>query len=221
MKVCTDACLFGAWVAKQLEEKIHVASKIMDIGTGTGLLSLMLAQKTNAEIDAIEMNDDAYVQATENVSNSIFKNSITTFHCDILHFNATTNYDLIICNPPFYENQLQSPAENKNAAMHESTLSINSLFDFIKNNISENGHAALILPYQRMEEVEKLIAEKEMYIHTRLNVKHTQKHPYFRSFFILSNTNASTKVNELSIKTDEAEYSEAFVSLLKDYYLHL
>ena len=116
MKVCTDACLFAAWVAAYLQKNKINPGSILDIGTGTGLLSLMLAQKTLALIDAVEINIDAALQAKENFNASPWKQRLNVFETGILQYNTQMKYDLIISNPPFFNNDLLSPDKNKNTA---------------------------------------------------------------------------------------------------------
>ena len=112
MKVCTDACIFGAWAAGKLKESSISVRHILDIGCGTGLLSLMLAQNTNADIDAVEINTDAASQAKENILQSPGINKIKVINASILEFVPEKNYDFIICNPPFYEDDLKSPDQS-------------------------------------------------------------------------------------------------------------
>ena len=128
MKVCTDSCLFGAWVASLIEKKEINPETILDIGTGTGLLSLMLAQKTNAGIDAVEIDSNAFEQAKENILFSPWKDQIKIFNADIKQWNAPTKYDLIISNPPFYENDLLPEDDGKNISKHSAALNLEELF---------------------------------------------------------------------------------------------
>jgi tRNA1Val (adenine37-N6)-methyltransferase len=220
MKVCTDACLFAAWVAKKLEKKEIVANKIMDIGCGTGLLSLMLAQKTSAQIDAIEINADAFLQATENIEASPFKNQVHTFHGPVALFAAHEKYDFIISNPPFYVNQLKSPKADKNAAMHDTGLSLENLMLAIKNNLSITGKAAILLPFESIADFENIVTANSFFITERLNVKHSPTHAYFRSIIIISTVQILIKETDISIKEVDGSYSNDFIDLLKSYYLH-
>ncbi len=220
MKVCTDACLFGAWVAHFFEEKKITANKIMDIGCGTGLLSLMLAQKTNTTIDAIEIDAEAYLQATENIEGTIFKNQIHTFHGPVELFAAHSKYDFIICNPPFYENQLKSDKKNRNAAMHEATLDLETLFNSIETNLSINGNIAILLPFDRMYIFEEILNKNGFFVNHKTNVKHSPSHPFFRSMIIASKTNQTSIETEICIKNDTGQYTDDFIGFLKDFYLN-
>src|SRR4026209_1473778 len=103
MKVCTDSCITGAWVADYILRNQLQVLNCLDIGTGTGLLALMLAQKTGMLIDGVEIDNDAFVQATENFADSPWEKRLHSFHADITTFPTSKEYDLIISNPPFFE----------------------------------------------------------------------------------------------------------------------
>ncbi len=221
MKVCTDACLFGAWVANKLEKKEFLPKKIFDIGCGTGLLGLMLAQKTDAIIDAIEIDADAFLQATENVEASPFKNQINIFHGPIDQFFAHEKYDFIICNPPFYENQLKSNNDAKNLAMHATSLSFAELAMAIKNNLSDTGTAAVLIPFNSLEVLSEKLSAVHLHINEQLNVSHSPNHTKFRSILIISSQKNDPINQEISIKDDQGNYSQGFSSILKDYYLNI
>jgi tRNA1Val (adenine37-N6)-methyltransferase len=134
MKVTTDACLFGAWVAKEINNEKILINNYLDIGTGTGLLSLMIAQKNSSvKIDSIEIDKEAAEQALENVNASSWKERINVIHADAKDFAFTKKYDLIVSNPPFYENELKSPDEKKNMA-HHGGLSLDKLIQAIFEN---------------------------------------------------------------------------------------
>jgi tRNA1Val (adenine37-N6)-methyltransferase len=221
MKVCTDACLFGAWAANYLvTQKINPAT-ILDIGTGTGLLSLMLAQKTDAAITAVEIEEAAYTQATENIAASIFKNKITVHLADITKHIFPNKFDTIICNPPFFEDQLKSNNLARNAAMHATTLSYEALAKAINENLTENGNAFLLLPHYAIAQFEKIFAGENLFVQHIVHVKHSPTHPFFRAILRIGKSSVSKTLEEISIKEIDREYSESFVGLLKDYYLYL
>jgi tRNA1Val (adenine37-N6)-methyltransferase len=221
MKVCTDACLFGAWVANTLvTQKINPAI-ILDIGTGTGLLSLMLAQKLNTKITAIEIEEDAFAQAKENIEISDFKNKINIHLADITKHIFPNKFDSIICNPPFFEDQLKTNNTARNAAMHATTLSYNELAKAINNNLTENGTAFLLLPYYAVEQFQKILAAENLFVQQIVNIKHSPTHPFFRVFLKIGKESTTKSFEEIFIKEIDGKYSERFIFFLQDYYLHL
>ncbi len=173
MKVCTDACLFGALVADQVKTK--ASTNILDIGTGTGLLSLMLAQRVPALIDAVEIDEAAYQQAKENFEQSPWKERLSIFNTDILKFDAGKKYDCIISNPPFFENDLKSSDKNKNAAKHDTTLTLEQLLQTVQKLLNEDGSFAVLLPYHRIEECILLAEKIGLYLNKKVLVKQTDK----------------------------------------------
>lgn len=229
MKVTTDACLFGAWVAERVgSSEFGVQSsesgvrKILDIGTGTGLLVLMIAQKVNAAIDALEIDKDAFEQAKENISTSLWADRINVTHADVKVYVFPGKYDVIISNPPFYENELKSGDAKKNIAHHEG-LTLNELLSIIKKNLSADGEFYLLLPYKRNTEIEKLMPLNNLSVAQKTLVRQSVRHDYFRIMITGRHKNGESKIitDEISIWNDKQQYTEAFIELLKDYYLYL
>jgi tRNA1Val (adenine37-N6)-methyltransferase len=151
MKVCTDACLFGAWVADSAWSLKSGAGSVLDIGAGTGLLSLMLAQKTGALIDAVELDEDAAEQAAENFETTPWKDRLQVIRADARTVHLGRKYDLIISNPPFFENDLKSVDTRRNLALHSEALSLEELLGVIKKHLADDGQFAVLLPYHRKE----------------------------------------------------------------------
>lgn len=212
MKVSTDACLLGAW-----STLASTANSILDIGTGTGVLSLMLAQKNNfAKINAVEIEHDAFLQASENFNNSIFRNQITCYHQSIQDFAKTTDkkYDVIISNPPYFEGDLQTHNTKDNLAKHSAALSLEELINCINELLSENGVAYLILPSHRINEI-KLPVEKICFIqdNPKANIK--------RAMVKLSKTATTIYEETLQIKYENGNFTNDFIELMKPYYLFL
>ncbi|MEO8772074.1 MAG: methyltransferase [Ferruginibacter sp.] len=221
MKVCTDACVFGAWAAAKALQFDSIKN-ILDIGCGTGLLSLMLAQKTTAHIDAIEINEDAVTQARENILQSPWKERIVIINTPLQQFNSNKKYNLIICNPPFFEDDLKSGDENKNAAKHDVTLKLDELVSFIKDNVTIDGHAVVLIPYHRTEYFSSLLTGNNLFINEALFLKQSPAHKYFRSVILFSNKNIQpVESNELVIHDGDRNYTEVFKALLGSYYLKL
>lgn len=219
MKVCTDACLFGAWVANLIKEKNIPAELVLDIGTGTGLLSLMLSQETGAMVDAIEIDKDAFLQATANIAASPFAAKIYTWNVAVQKYSLELNrYPFIICNPPFFKNDLKSTNIARNTAMHSDQLTLTELINQVKRLLTENGKLAVLLPFQRSVEFVELCKENRFYIEEYCNVKQTDQHSFFRTMFLIGTKEVVPIHSELSIKYG-SEYSELFRKLLKPYYL--
>jgi tRNA1Val (adenine37-N6)-methyltransferase len=218
MKVCTDACLFGAVVADEIKDK--VLFDILDIGTGTGLLSIMLAQKNSAAIDAVEIDRDAFEQATENIEQSTFK-TIQLHNVDINNFFSDYQYDLIISNPPFFEGDLKSTESNKNAAKHDTALTLLQLITVAKRHLKAEGIFAVLVPYHRINYCIDLAEKAGLLLTKKTRVKQTPKHDYFRGILFFGKQKNSVTTTDVVIKNEAGNYTEAFIQLLKDYYLYL
>jgi tRNA1Val (adenine37-N6)-methyltransferase len=219
MKVCTDACLFGAWAADLLQQK--KVNTILDIGTGTGLLSLMVAQKTGAAIDAVEVDKNAFQQAKDNFSTSHWAEKLTTINSDITVFNTAKKYDCIISNPPFFEDDLRSPHNNKNAAKHDTSLTFQVLLQQVTRLLKEDGGFAVLLPYHRVEYFISEGVKQGLFCNEKVLVKQTTKHNYFRGMLLFSANKIEAVTKEITIKDDSGKYTSEFISLLKEYYLYL
>jgi tRNA1Val (adenine37-N6)-methyltransferase len=222
MKVTTDACLFGAWCAYEIQNVKFKKGNFLDIGTGTGLLSLMVAQKSNAIIDAVEIDTDAAEQAAENIGSSPWKENINVIKQDIVSFNPQKKYDCIISNPPFYENELASQKQEKNLAHHSSHLSLSQLLNTIKNLLNDDGAFFLLLPYKRIIEIEKLLNQHKLFIRKKLIVQQSTLHQPFRVMLMgIKEDLGQASVSTISIWNENRQYTQQFISLLKDYYLFL
>lgn len=227
MKVTTDSCFFGAWAAREIQNEKLKIKNVLDIGAGSGLLSLMIKQKNTieidaVEIDAVEIDAETSQQARENIEASPWKNQIHIFNEDIVSFQPAKRYDSIISNPPFYENELASETLKKNIAHHSSRLSISQVLQIIKTHLKEEGMFFLMYPYKRKEEVENLFQQNELYVTESVVLSQSVKHSPFR--MIVKGTNKkikSTNQTSISIWNEHQQYTSQFVDLLKGYYLYL
>lgn len=219
MKVCTDACLFGAWGAKKIQENKLQSTRILDIGTGTGLLALMLAQQFSGNIDAIDIDADAAQQATENVNTSPWSNSIHVLHMPLNDLDKT-GYHFIISNPPFYEQDLRSPDKQRNLALHDTGLTIEELWKYVNKGIHPDGLFAVLLPYHRFEDCLQHAHNCDFSLHEKVLVHQTEKHDPFRVMLLFGRETTEMVSHSIIIKK-EGNYSTEFVDLLKDYYLYL
>ncbi|UAY53106.1 tRNA1(Val) (adenine(37)-N6)-methyltransferase [Ferruginibacter albus] len=218
MKVTTDGCLFGATCAEVMQSS-QLLNTALDIGAGTGLLSLMVAQKNPTKIDAIEIDESAYSQAKENIENSLWKEQITIFHADIIKFSTDKKYDCIFTNPPFYQDDLRSIHLNKNKAKHDESLTLIELLNCIDKRLNKNGIFLVLLPYHRSNYFETEAAKLKFFLTKKIAVKQTPKHTYFRTILIFSRKENATLNQEIIIKDENGNYTKEFYELLKDYYL--
>jgi tRNA1Val (adenine37-N6)-methyltransferase len=225
MKVTTDACLFGGWVAEEIKNEKLKMKNVLDIGTGTGLLTLMFAQKNPlTHIDAIEIDREAAMQAKENASGSSFSERINIIHGDVKTFSFRKKYDCIISNPPFYEKEVRSDDERTNMAHHGSGLLFEDLLNIIKQNLSTSGVFYLLLPFKRNEEIKKILFKQNLFVSKLVLVKQSSQHGYFRLMIagkLNHDGHAETFIEEISIWNHHPQYTDGFKELLKDYYLHL
>ena len=219
MKVCTDSCVFGATIPVN----VHTTS-ILDIGTGTGLLSLMLAQRSAAVIDAVEMNSDAAQQGRDNFFNSRWNDRLSVYETSIQdYFKVTTKqYDLIVCNPPFFSASLKSGNDSKDMALHQSHLPVEELMQVTFFMLKEDGDAYMLISIYEEENFGKAanraglkaVRYLSMYdndkkliryvIHLRKDFKHNEE-----------------KEIQFIIRNSENQYTVQFVEALKDFYLNL
>lgn len=228
MKVCTDACLFGAWVAN--DNNIQTANTLLDIGTGTGLLSLMVAQaiakkNANAKITALEIEPSAAAEATNNIHNSPWGKHIQVVQGALQDFNSTTeSMDCIFTNPPFFEGDLQSNNENKNLAAHSTALPWTTLIQKVSTLIKTGGNYYVLIPALRAYTMQKLAEQNGLQLTEEVVVYNAAKQKPFRvlqKFIKLAEPTKEIKRSNFIIKDADHNYTEAFTKLLAPYYLHL
>ncbi len=217
MKVSTDACLFGAWVPVAKYVKT-----VLDIGGGTGLLSLMLAQKNkDIYIDAIELNLNASQQANTNFTASPWSNRLRVIHADIKEFVEEHKYDMIICNPPFFQNSLLGSDNDRNIARHTRELEYSDIIKAMEMYLTENGYATILLPAAEHKVWQELLKRFGWYVNTELRVRPLPHKPINRIMSICSRQNESNDIHEICIYKEQGKYSDEFIALLKPFYLQL
>lgn len=230
MKVTTDACLFGAWVAERVRSRkpgngVSAKISVLDIGTGTGLLSLMLAQKNpSCFIDAVEMDEAAAGQAAENIAASPWADRIRVIQADVMKHTFSSTYDIIISNPPFYERELKSVSNRANMARHDEGLVLPELLTFIQQRLKPGGVFYLLLPFKRQQEFLQLLFKKELCILNTMLVRQSEKHDCFR--IMTEGQHAGMIVSEpvmdaMCFRQKNNHYTTSFKDLLSEYYLHL
>lgn len=220
MKVGTDGVLLGAWTPVE-----HNPYSILDIGAGTGLIALMLAQRSHAEqIDAIEIDDDAYEQCVDNFENSPWGDRLFCYHAGLDEFmeEPEDEYDLIVSNPPFYTEDYTSGDEQRDKARFNSSLPFEDLAEAASVLLSDKGIFAIIIPYKEEERFLALAAENELYPIKITRVKGTPNTEIKRTLIAFSkNENAGIVVDELIIETSRHEYTREYIALTQDFYLKM
>lgn len=219
MKVCTDSCVLGAWAAEKVKGKLP--NKILDIGTGTGLLSLMVAQKNPVFIDAIDIDQFAATQAKENFEASPWNQNLNAFCGNVLTWQADSKYDCIISNPPFFENDILPQEEGKKNSKHADSLALYDLITVTDALLKDAGFFCILLPYTRSGYFETEAMKHSLFVNEKLHIKQSTRHSYFRTILLLEREQKPEKQNELAIKNNVNGYTPEFTSLLKDYYLYL
>jgi len=215
MKVCTDACVLGAFADV-------TADRILDIGTGTGLLALMAAQRNpDAFIDAVELDDAAYSQATENVAASSLGERIQVIHSRIQAIGGEEKrYDRILTNPPFYTNHLRSPDGAVNRALHTDDLPFPELIEVVGRLLKADGQWWVLLPPYEMGVLTQLAEAMNLRPFRRLNLRHHARKPVFRLISGLRYGAEAVTDETLNIyEPDGRTYTAAFRALLQPFYL--
>jgi tRNA1Val (adenine37-N6)-methyltransferase len=211
MKVSTDSCILGAYTP------VPQQGNILDIGTGTGLLALMIAQRCACEIDAVEQDEESFLQAAENINHSLWKHRIHPFHSDIRSFSSVKKYNLIICNPPFFERHLKSVSVQTNKAKHADGLSLNDLIEVVTKFLNkQSGKLSILLPVKQSELFNVLAAKNDLQEERYLLIRDKVSRPVIRVISIYSHHKKTGKIREqLTIKDQYGKYTDEFTALLK------
>ena len=223
MKVTTDACLFGAWCAEEIRSRKNekISLRLLDIGTGTGLLSLLVAQKNDCLIDAIEIHKDAAQQAAENIASSPWARNIRIHHQDVSKLSPDRTYNVIISNPPFYEREIISSDKLKNQAHHSDGIKLSELVSIIKKHLPPDGEFYLLLPFKRSKEAVNILKKENLFIQKQIVVSPSVGLSPSRLMIKGSLQPAVIKEKKIFITSEQKQYTHEFIFLLKDYYLHL
>jgi tRNA1Val (adenine37-N6)-methyltransferase len=217
MKVSTDACIQGAWTPVP-----QGAKRVLDIGAGTGLLSLMIAQRApGVHIDAIELDAAAAEQAAENVAGSPFSAQIDVRQGDATALQPSKPYDLIICNPPFFRNSLQGPDAARRAARHGRSLNAGSIVTLILAHLAPGGAACLMWPQSEQEAFRLQARSQGLYLRSRLLVRDRAGSRINRAIGMYGLQAAEPEDHELVIKQADGSYTSDFTRMLAPFYLHL
>ena len=220
MKIGTDGVLLGAWCPINKRP-----NSILDIGTGTGIIALMLAQRTEAQqIDALEIEENAYEQAVDNFENSPWSDRLFCFHAGLDEFvdDPEDEYDLIVSNPPFYVEDYKTNDTHRDLARFQDAMPFEDLVAAVDLLLSENGIFAVIIPFKEEERFMDLCAKMELFPIKITRVKGAHNTPIVRSLMAFKRFELTTLTSdELVIEINRHEYTDAYIELTKDFYLKM
>ena len=219
MKIGTDGVLLGAWTS--IENK---PLSILDIGAGTGILALMLAQRSNAElIDAIEIEENAYEQCVGNFENSLWADRLFCYHASLIEFvdEMEETYDLIISNPPFYSEDYKTKNKQRDLARFTEALPFEHLIASATKLLSINGTFSVVIPFASEIEFIDLTNTTNLYPKRILRVKGNPVSEIKRSLIEFTFQKLDTIIEDLTIETDRHQYTEDYIKLTKEFYLKM
>ncbi|MFK7000784.1 tRNA1(Val) (adenine(37)-N6)-methyltransferase [Flavobacterium oreochromis] len=219
MKVGTDGVLLGAWTPI-----FNNPYSILDIGSGTGLIALMLAQRSKAEqIDALEIDDDAYEQCVDNFEHSRWNDRLYCYHAGLDEFvdEVDEEYDLIVSNPPFYTTDYKSNEESRDRARFEDALPFEELIEAADFFLSDHGIFSLIIPFSEESKIKTLCLERSLYPLQITRVKGTPKSEIKRSLIAFTRIEQEPIIDELIIEYSRHNYTEKYSQLTQDFYLKM
>ena len=217
MKVSTDAVLLGSWV------KAENASSVLDIGTGSGVIALMIAQKCNAHIDAIDVDENAFQQAHENFMISPWNNRLKSKHRSLQEFSIEhpSLYDLIVTNPPYFHHASRPFTESRLNARHGDLLTFDELLNGVKKLLKPDGRFFVILPCKEGMEFLDKAQRKELFCNHILRIKTKADKNEKRLIMEFSFNFKGISEEEIIIQEEDGSFTQEYIDLTRDYYLQL
>ena len=219
MKVGTDGVLLGAWTPIS-----HHPEAILDIGTGTGLIALMLAQRTNAlQIDAFDIDENAFEQAADNFESSPWNDRLFCYHAGLDEFmeEPEDEYDLIVCNRPFYSEDYKSGNDARDTARFSDAMPFSDLIEAADLLLSEEGIFSVIIPFKEEAGFVALADKFELYPTKITRVKGTPQSEVKRSLIAFSRKNTVPEIDEMIIENARHDYTQDYIHLTQDFYLKM
>ncbi|SHI65138.1 tRNA1(Val) (adenine(37)-N6)-methyltransferase [Pseudozobellia thermophila] len=219
MKIGTDGVLLGAWSTLH-----HRPQSLLDIGAGTGVIALMLAQRSDAEtIDAIEIEEGAYEQCVANFENSPWGDRLFCYHAGFDEFveEMDEKYDLIVSNPPFYSEKVSSGDTSRDQARQNASLPFEELIEGVGHLLAEKGVFSTIVPYDKEPYLLKLAVKHGLYARRITHVKGTPTTAVKRSLIEFSFKPSEPRVEELVIEIERHRYTPEYIALTRDFYLKM
>ncbi len=219
MKIGTDGVLLGAWVP--IDDTVN---SILDIGTGTGVIALMAAQRSNAEIvDALEIDTEAYEQAVDNFETSPWGDRLFCYHASFQEFfeEIDDQYDMLISNPPFYAEDYKSKDAKRDMARFEDALPFEHLLVGASRLLSDKGQLAMIIPYKEEQRVIDIAQQVGLFPKKITRVKGAPIADIKRTMLLFGYNTSSIDVDELIIENTRHQYTQEYIDLTKDFYLKM
>lgn len=215
MKVGTDSVLLGAWA------NIDGVKKILDIGSGSGVLAMMLAQRTDTDVTVhgVEIDHQAYLQACINAQESPWPQRITYYHQAIQNFHDETSFDLIVCNPPYFNNSKHSPDLKRTQARHNTILPYEDLIAGVKKHLKDSGRFALILPYSEGMDFIALATMAGLVCSRKCGFRSVNNKQVSRLLLEFSYTPSPTAIAEIVLYTPDGKWTKEYTGLVAPFYL--
>lgn len=219
MKIGTDSVLLGAWASLK-----NNPFSVLDIGAGTGVVALMLAQRSKAElIDAIEIDDGAYEQCVENFEQSSWGDRLFCYHASLEEFTGEVDdkYDVIVSNPPFYSEDYKTNNNQRDLARFQGAMPFDHLIESVSKLLSKHGVFSVIIPFREELKLIELASKVHLYPNNILHVKGNPNSEIKRSLIVFSFRKSDIKAEELIIETKRHQYTEKYINLTQDFYLKM
>lgn len=216
-KVGTDSIVLGCWATA------NSAAQILDIGTGCGLLALMLAQRfPNAQVTAVEIDKQACGQAEQNLRQSPFADRLDTVNVDVRRFRPSASFDLIVCNPPYFASSLQPDDDARAAARHDNQLTFSELTEVVVRLLNQRGQFCAVLPFRRASEFMDTATDRGLSLTRRCNVSPTPESEPKRSLLSFGRQEPETvEFSELLVEESRHQYAAGYVELAKEFLLKM
>ena len=217
MKVGTDGVLLGAWA------DVSDAKRVLDIGAGTGLISLMVAQRSNAEAVAVEIDADAAKEATMNFDESPWRDRLQVVNKDFIEYvdTCTEKFDVIISNPPYFINSLESPDDKRTKARHTGTLSFEQLICGAEMLLSRSGHIYLITPSDAETVIDKIVEVRGLYVVGKTYVIPVVGAEPKRILWDITRSKSDIIIDSITIEIARHIYTDKYIDLTRDFYINM
>ncbi|MGZ5211334.1 MAG: tRNA1(Val) (adenine(37)-N6)-methyltransferase [Kaistella sp.] len=210
-RVGTDGVLLGASVC------VQSAENILEIGTGTGLIALMIAQRnTTAKITALDINEEAVTLADENFRNSPYKSRLRVLHCDFKNFESDEKFDLIVSNPPYFE---ENPSEKDVMARQQTELSFRDLIKNASGNLSPAGRLSVIIPFASGDNFEEICIENQLFLTKRITIFGIKNSAPKRLILEFATEKKTSTESKFVIEKSPRTYSDQYLELTKDFHV--